>query len=96
MEYVWEVVKNGSQTPHGGVPFTLLRKGESGRGTGFRESQEFCLYILYRTLRHPTRNVKKALGYMSLEIKGVDRRYTFESCQHGGTEFQTLCMNHLA
>lgn len=38
--------QDGSQIPNGGVPFPLLRKGEPGRGTGFRESQEFCLYIL--------------------------------------------------
>lgn len=46
MEYMWGLVKNGSQIPNGRMPFTLPGKGRSGRGTGFGENQEFCLFIL--------------------------------------------------
>lgn len=44
----------------------------------------------HRSLRHPSEDVKKAFGYlsvfvcfgyMSLEMKAVGWRYTLESCQ---------------
>lgn len=36
----------------------------------------------YGSLRRPSADVKKAFGYMSLEIKGGSWRYTCESCQY--------------
>lgn len=49
----------------------FLGRGNLGEGqVSGKVKNSVC--TSYRTLRHPTRNVKKALGYMSLEIKGVD------------------------
>lgn len=72
---------NGSHSPNGRVPFSLPRKGnlEEEQVLG-KVKHSVC--ASYGSLRHPSGDVKKTFGYMSLETKGGSWIYTFESCQY--------------